>query len=205
MIAPPERSAERDAAIDGLLPNVAFDGWTYRALRHGLSAVGMAPEDAELLFPGGAADMIEAWCDLADRRMEAAAAARDWGEARLPARVRGVIALRLEQIRPHKEAVRRALAFLALSRNARLAAVCTARTVDAIWYAAGDRSADFGWYTKRASLAAIYTGTLLFWLRDASEADAATLAFLERRLAGIGWVGRMRRRAQDMRERLRAA
>ena len=47
-----------------MLPHVPFDGWTRRALRTGLADIGMAPEDAELLFPGGAADMIEAFCDL---------------------------------------------------------------------------------------------------------------------------------------------
>ena len=100
--------------------------------------------------------------------------------------MRAVIALRLEQNRPHKEAIRRALALLALPGHARLAARCTARTVDAIWHAAGDRSADFSWYTKRAILAAVYGATVLYWLRDSSEDDAATLAFLDRRLAGVG-------------------
>jgi ubiquinone biosynthesis protein COQ9 len=79
--------------------------------------------------------------------------------------------------------------------HARQAAGCTARTVDAIWRAAGDRSADFSWYTKRAILTAIYGATLLFWLRDSSDADAATLAFLDRRLAGIGRFGKVRGRA----------
>ena len=37
MIAPPERSPERDAALEAMLPNVPFDGWTYRALRLGCS------------------------------------------------------------------------------------------------------------------------------------------------------------------------
>ena len=205
MIAPPERSPERDAAIDALLPNVPFDGWTYRALRRGLGSIGVALDEAELLFPGGAADMIEAYCDLADRRMETAAATRDWGEMRLPARVRAIIVLRLEQNRPSRETVRRAVALLALPRNAQLAARCTARTVDAIWHAAGDRSADFSWYTKRAILTAVYAGTLLFWLRDGSEADAATLAFLDRRLAAVGRIGRLRRRAAGMLGRFRPA
>lgn len=205
MIAPPERSPEQDAAIEAMLPQVPFDGWTVRALRHGLASVGLAPEEAELLFPGGALDMIEAFCDLADRRMEEAAAVRDWGEMRLPARVRAVVALRLQQNRANKEAVRRAFAVLALSRNARVAAACTARTVDAIWHAAGDRSADFSWYTKRAILTAVYAGTVLFWLRDSSEEDAATLAFLDRRLAGVARFGQLRRRAEHMLGRLRPA
>ena len=62
------------------------------------------------------------------------------------------------------------------------------RTVDAIWHAAGDRSTDFAWYTKRGVLTAVYSSTLLFWLRDGSEDDAATLAFLDRRMAGIAWI-----------------
>jgi len=205
MIAPPERSPERDAAIDALLPNVPFDGWTFLALRRGLTAAGSAPEEAELLFPGGAPDMIEAFCDLADRRMEQEAAGRDWGETRLPGRVRAVIAIRLEQNRPNKEAVRRAMGVLALPRHARLAAICTARTVDVIWHAAGDRSTDFSWYTKRAILTAIYSTTVLFWLRDGSDGDAATLAFLDRRLAGVGRIGRIRRRADRMLGRFRPA
>lgn len=205
MIAPPERSPERDAAIDALLPNVPFDGWTYLALRRGLASIGMAPDEAELLFPGGASDMIEAFCDLADRRMQAACAEQDWSETRLPARVRAAIVLRLEQNRANKEAVRRAMGVLALPRHARLAARCTARTVDAVWHAAGDRSADFSWYTKRATLTAICTATVLYWLRDTSEDDAATHAFLDRRLAGIGRVGRLRRRADAMVGRFRPA
>ena len=76
------------------------------------------------------------------------------------------------------------------------AAACTARTVDAIWHAAGDRSADFSWYTKRAILAAVYSATVLYWLRDTSEDDAATLAFLDRRLAGVGRIGRLRGRVE---------
>jgi ubiquinone biosynthesis protein COQ9 len=204
MVHAPERSPDRDAAIAAMLPNVPFDGWTWRALRMGLASIGVPADDAELLFPGGAADMIEAFCDWADRRMEEAAA-RDVSAGRVHERVRAVIALRLAQNRPHKEAVRRALALLALPHNARLAAACTARTVDAIWHAAGDRSADFSWYTKRAILGAVYGVTLLYWLRDRSENDADTLAFLDRRLAGVGQIGSLRRRAESAFARLRPA
>jgi ubiquinone biosynthesis protein COQ9 len=205
MIAPPERSAERDAAIEAVLPHVPFDGWTSRAMRRALESIGMAPDDAPLLFPGGAADMVEAFCDLADRRMEEAAAAQDWSALRLPQRVRALIALRLQQNRPNKEAVRRALSVLALPRNARVAAACTARTVDAIWHAAGDASADFSWYTKRAILTGVYAATLLYWLRDDSMDDAATLAFLDRRLSGVRQIGQVRRRAEQVFGRLRPA
>lgn len=205
MIPPPEHSPERDAALEAMLPNVPFDGWTYRALRTGLASIGASPDDAELLFPGGAAEMIEAYCDWADRRMEAAAGALLTSDLRLSARVRSLIALRFAQNRPHREAVRRAISVLALPRHARLAAKCMARTIDAIWHAAGDTSADFSWYTKRAILTAIYSATLLYWLRSAGEDDAATLAFLDRRLEEHGRLHRVMQRAEAMLGRFRPA
>jgi ubiquinone biosynthesis protein COQ9 len=195
-MAAPERSAERDAALDALLPLVPMQGWTFSALRDALQDSGGDPRDAELLFPGGAADMVEAFIDLADRRMAAAAADADLAGLRTPARVRAVLALRFAQNRPHRDAIRRAFAVLGNPRHARLAARCTARTVDAVWHAAGDRAADFSWYTKRATLAAIYGATLLFWLRDSGEDDSATLAFLDRRLAGAAQIGKLRKRVQ---------
>lgn len=197
MFRPPERSAERDAAIEALLPNVPFDGWTMAALR------AAAGPDADLLFPGGVTDVIEAYCDLGDRWMEQAAAAADLSSLGLSRRVRAIIALRLEQNRPYKDAVRRALAVLAVPGNAGVALRCTARTVDAIWYAAGDGSVDFSWYTKRAILAGVYGSTLLYWLGDGSDDDAATLAFLDRRLAGAGRLGGVRRRLDAAMQRMR--
>jgi len=69
-----------------------------------------------------------------------------------------------------------------------------ARTANAIWYAAGDTSADFSWYTRRFSLSAVYGATLAFWLRDESEDIGPTLDFLDRRLEGLARIGRLRRR-----------
>ena len=202
MIQPPERLPDRDAAIDAMLPHVPFDGWSRRALAQGLADIGQPADDADLLFPGGPTDMVEVFSDLADRRMEQAAILSSVIDLRLSQRVRAVIALRLEASRPHKEAVRRAVAILALPGNGRAAAAVTARTVDAIWHASGDISSDFSWYTKRAILASVYGATLLFWLRDDSDGDAATLEFLDRRLAGVARIGRLRRETSKTLRRL---
>ena len=193
----PERSAERDAAIMALLPFADLDGWSIAALQRA------AGPDADLLFPGGTTDLIEAYCDLGDRWMEAGAAAI--AASRLSDRVRAIIALRLEQNRPYKGAVRRALGVLAVPGHVVLATRCTARTVDTIWHAAGDTSADFSWYTKRAIMAGVYGTTLLFWLQDRSEGDARTLVLLDRLLGAVGRIGGVRRRLSSALGRLRPA
>jgi ubiquinone biosynthesis protein COQ9 len=178
----PEQSAERDAALEALVATVPFPGWTVAALRM------TAGPDADLLFPGGSVDMVEAWSDGADRRMAADAPV----EGRVSDRVRAQIAGRLAATRSQKDAVRRGLAVLAMHPGA--SSRTLARTVDAIWLAAGDRSTDSSWYSKRALLAGVYASTLLYWFRDDSEADAATFAFLDRRLAGVGRIGRLKRK-----------
>ena len=137
--------------------------------------------------------MVEAYCDLADRRMEEAAAGLDMEAMRVPDRVRWLLTNRLRRAEPHRDAMRRAVGLLAMPNHAVLSARCMARTADAIWRAAGDTSAGLSWYTRRATLAGVYGSTVLFWLRDGSEGSAATLAFLDRRLADVGRLGRLRR------------
>ncbi len=195
--------SRRDAVIDALVPQVAFDGWTVKSLRQALAVIGEDPEDAALLFPGGAGEMIEAFSALSDARMAAAAQAADLAAYRVPARVRSIIALRLEHGRDHKEAIRRALAWLSLPTNAARAGRITAATVDAIWHAAGDTSSDFSWYTKRGTLAAVYSATLLYWLRDNSFDDEETLLFLDRRLENVAQIGQMRKQVEAQFENLR--
>jgi ubiquinone biosynthesis protein COQ9 len=140
--------------------------------------------------------MIAAYCALADERM-AQEAAGGLAGLRVPERVRAIIAIRLRQNAAHKEAIRRALAWLALPVNFGLAGKITAATVDAIWHAAGDNAADFSWYTKRGILAGVYSSTLLYWLRDVSDEDEATLGFLDRRLADVGRIGKLRKTAEE--------
>ena len=60
------------------------------------------------------------------------------------------------------------------------------RSADAMWRLAGDVATDYNHYTKRAILAGVYAATLAVLVDDTSEGKAETLAFLDRRLAGVG-------------------
>lgn len=192
-----ERTAERDAAVTAALVHVPLDGWSPRALRAGLADAGLDPRELDLIFPGGPVEAIEVWCDLADRRMAEALAAEDVAAMKLRARVARAVMGRLEAVRGNKEAVGRAVALLALPQNAAVGARTAFRTVDAIWRAVGDRSSDFSWYTKRASLGAIYGATLLYWLNDDSDDDTRTAAFLDRRIEGLMAIPKARARLRE--------
>jgi ubiquinone biosynthesis protein COQ9 len=134
-------------------------------------------------FPNGVADAVRAFSDRADAAM-IAALEQDPPE-RTRDRVAAAVRARLEHLAPHKEAVRRLSGWFALPGHQPIAARCLYRTVDSIWYAAGDRSTDFNFYTKRALLAAVYGATVLYWLEDRSPDSAATWDFLDRGLASV--------------------
>lgn len=197
-----ERSEERDAAVLATLPHVPLDGWSRRSLRAGLADSGQDPRDLDLVFPGGPVEAIEVWCDLADRRMQEALAAEDLAAMKIRARVARAVMARLAAVAGHKDAVGRALALLALPQNAPVAARTGFRTVDTIWRAIGDRSADFSWYTKRASLGAVYGATLLYWLNDDSEDDARTAEFLDRRIEALMMIPKVQGRLRALAARL---
>lgn len=182
----------QDALIEAALPHIAFDGWSMLALRAAAKDLDTSMSDLALLFPGGVPEAVSHFLDWTDRQMLAALAEQDLLACRVPDRITRAIKTRLDQAEPHKEAVRRTLAWLSLPQNAPLAASSLYRTVDAIWYAAGDKATDFNYYTKRATLAGVYSTTLLYWLYDGSEGHRESWAFLERRLGDVGRIGRLR-------------
>jgi ubiquinone biosynthesis protein COQ9 len=100
-------------------------------------------------------------------------------------RVAAAVEARLTALGPHREAVRRAISLKASPWGAAKAAEIVYRTVDAIWYAAGDTATDFNFYTKRGLLAAAYGPTVLYWLNDDSDGSTESFAFLDRRLADV--------------------
>jgi ubiquinone biosynthesis protein COQ9 len=184
---------KQDEFLLATLPHVAFEGWSDKAMREAARDLGWDPTLPRRLFPGGPPRLVEHFCAFADRQMEMALAEADLAALRVPDRVRLAIRIRLEQWAREREAVRRAVTLLSLPIYAPIAMRATYRTVDSIWWSIGDKSTNFSFYTKRASLAAIYSATLLIWMGDQSEGFEETWAFLDRRLADIGRLPNLRR------------
>lgn len=186
-------AADRARLLAAVLAHVPFDGWSGAAIRAGAREIGIDPATARRLFPDGPAGLLAAFSAEADCAMLVALAATDLATLRMPERIALAVRARIEAIAPHREAARRAAGHLALPTSGALGATLLYRTVEAMWTGVGDRSADFGWYTKRATLAAVYAATLLAWFDDRSEGFTATWGFLDRRLADVARLGRFRK------------
>ena len=168
------------------LPHHAgFDGWTPVALEAAASATGIDPAIARLAFPGGAIDMIDAWFAHVDAAMLADLPPEALAAMKIRAKITALVEARLDLVAVDVEALRRALAVLALPQNLPRAVKLNWRAADVMWRAAGDTATDFNHYSKRAILGGVYAATVMAMMADESDGRADTRAFLGRRIEGI--------------------
>ena len=185
-LSPDATLDEIRAALAPALPgHAAFDGWTPQAVTAAAEGLGIDPDVARLAFPGGAVDMIDAWFAWIDAEMTARLPAETLAAMKIRARIAALVEARLDLLAPEREALRRALAILALPTNLATAAKLGWRSADMMWRRAGDTATDYNHYTKRAILGGVYAATITVFLDDESEGQADTRAFLARRIDGI--------------------
>ncbi|GAN69417.1 ubiquinone biosynthesis protein COQ9 [Acetobacter orleanensis] len=187
---PIQRDAVRDAALHKLAAVAGERGWSVPVLRD------VAGPEADLFFPGGAVEMVEAWSDLCDREM--VMAMQDTAEPRLSQRVRQAILLRLPTDSAMRMGARSGFATLATPCARGALRRSLMRTINAIWQAAEDESSGMTYVTKRLTLGAVYGATLLYWLARGQN-EAALAAFVDRRLAGVLRLGKLRARLSGRR------
>jgi ubiquinone biosynthesis protein COQ9 len=176
---------ERDTLLRAALAHVPFDGWSETTFLAAIADTGIAPGLARALFPRGAVDLALEFHRRGDAAMVARLAATDLGALRFRDRVATAVRYRLEAVAEDKEAVRRGTTLFALPLHAADGARAIWGSADAIWTALGDTSRDINWYSKRATLSAVYAATVLFWLGDDSPDSRATWDFLDRRIDDV--------------------
>jgi ubiquinone biosynthesis protein COQ9 len=183
---PADPDAElRDRLADAVMAEAVFDGWSRAALQAAARRLELPAGEAGRLFPGGAIQVLTHVSERADLRTVEDMEKEGVANLKIRDRIKAAVRIRLERHAGDREAARRALALLSLPFNAPLAMRLLYRTVDAMWYAAGDASTDFNFYTKRATLAGVYSSTLFYWLNDRSPGSEATWGFLDRRIDDV--------------------
>lgn len=175
----------KNRILDASLAHVTFDGWSKETFEAALVDSGVEVGLAQTLFPRGAFDLAVAFHQRGDAQMVERLKTENLLATRFRDRIAAGVRFRLEAVGENKEAVRRGTALFALPLNAAQGAKLVWGTADAIWTALGDQSQDHNWYTKRATLSAVYGATVLFWLGDESDGHAATWEFLDRRIENV--------------------
>ncbi len=189
--------------LEATLDQVAFDGWSDKSLEAAAESLGKERNDAYTYFPGGIEEVIRYFGQVIDDRMEKELEKIDLESMRIRDRIHKIVMIRLHLYAPYREAVRQLTARYALPFHAPKALGNIWKTVDAMWYAAGDTATDYNYYTKRGLLAGVYTSTFLRWLRDESNEYTDTSAFLTRRIEDVMKIQGLRSKLDDMGEQLK--
>jgi len=196
-----ERALKR-AVLEAALKHVPFDGFSEKTLA--LAAADLEEDRATVmrLFPAGSRSLVEYFSETADAEMEALLGKLDLKGMKVRNRIATAVRSRFSVLRPHKEAARRAAAFLSLPPNLALAGTLVYRTVDAMWRATGDTSTDFNFYTKRAILAGVWSATLMRWFNDHSDDESETENFLVARIENVMQFERLKAQVNEALSRI---
>ena len=176
----------RLALAPGIAESAVFDGWSNDALDMAADQLGADRDVARLAFKDdGAMGMICAWIETIDRQMMLDLPPEKLAAMKIRERIRSLVQYRLDAVTGLEEALRRALAIMAMPQNVPASLKTGWNSADVMWRLAGDAATDYNHYTKRAILASIYGATLAVFVEDQSEGKAETKAFLERRIDGV--------------------
>lgn len=180
-----------DQLLDAAVIHVPFDGWSDATLLAAASDIGLERDAMRRLCPRGPVDLALAYHARGDRAMLDRLAAQDLSTLKFRDRIATAVRFRLEAVED-KELVQRGATLFALPQHAAAGAGAVWQTCDQIWTALGDTSQDVNWYTKRATLSGVYSSTVLYWLGDTSPDDAATWAFLDRRIDNVMQIEKLK-------------
>lgn len=178
------KHADLEDLLDASLVHVAFDGWSETTFAAAASDLGLSLSEAKALAPKGPVDLAIAFHRRGDRAMVQALDEVDLAPLRYSERVAKALKVRIS-VMGDREAVRRATTLFSLPIYAPDGAKLVWETADHIWTALGDTSTDGNWYSKRATLSAVWGAVVLYWLGDDSPDYTKTSEFIERRIENV--------------------
>lgn len=176
---------DAEEILEAALAHVVFDGWSEATYQAALKDTDVDAATGKALFPRGALDLAIAFHKQGDAEMKDRLTRENLLSMRFRDRVAAGVRYRIEAADAHKEAVRRGTTLFSLPQYAPEGAKLVWGTADTIWDTLGDTSEDYNWYTKRATLSAVYSATVLYWLGDNSSDQSPTWEFLDRRIENV--------------------
>ncbi|PVH96374.1 ubiquinone biosynthesis protein COQ9 [Periconia macrospinosa] len=183
---PPPFAPAESAILSAAISHVPNVGFTIDALKLGARDAGYLDASTNL-FPRGVFDLIN--YHLVTQRLalkdtvQFPTEGENGKKLGTGVKIRTLALARLRANEPVVHKWQEALAIMAQPTYVPPSLAELARLSDEMWYLAGDKSVDGSWYTKRASLSAIYSATEVFMTQDTSRNFVDTEQFLDARLS----------------------
>ena len=175
--------------LDCVKKEAVFLGWTEDMLFSVEKKLKLEKNYHILLFPGGVKEVVDLFeKDLDIAMIESFEKISGKDIMRVRDKIQEAIKIRFKG---NKEILSQLNKFYFNLNNFTFAYKNFWRTVDQIWYLAGDQSTDFNHYTKRGLLFGVYKATFLHYVN--SENDDSTWDFLDKRIENVLKIGKIKK------------
>ena len=136
------------------------------ALKHTLNI-----NEINLLFPNGNKDLLEYSLDQLNIELQEYCKSIDLIRLPLHKRIRKILLSKIEIMNKEKNFYKKIFLKSLLPNKTISLSKQLYKSIDQIWYLAGDTSVDFNFYTKRLILAGIYSRVVLFFFNNNNQSE----------------------------------
>ena len=132
-------------------------------------------KEIKLLFPEGKNDLLQFILEELNRKLEEYCKKIDLIRLPVHKRIRKILLSKIDIMNQEKKFYKKIFLSLLLTNKKFSIPVNLYKSIDQIWFIAGDTSVDFNFYTKRFILAAIYSRVFLFFFNNDNQQELEDL------------------------------
>ena len=188
---------KKQLILDKVLEISVFDGWTNNTIIKACSELKLPREMAEILYPRGIEELVEAFSQKIDAEFEKHVSSFDGSGIRIRDQIKTLVSARFKLYEPYKDAISRLVKSSYFIKNSSQGAKMLWSNASNIWYICGDKSTDHNYYSKRTLLSMVYVSSFLYWVNDDSEGHMKTNEFLERRIDNVLSIGKISKKLNE--------
>lgn len=181
---------QKEKILNRFFDIVIFTGWSQATLKQASEEIGFDPILGLHYFPNGPKDIINFLAQKLDEELARSVSPKEIQKMRVQEKIAYLTKKRIMLYEPYRQALESYGVHLVFPQNALNSFNAIARTVDLIWFMAGDTSTDYNYYSKRGLLGLVYVSTALFWMSDKSDNYKDSWEFLDRRIQEVLKFGR---------------
>lgn len=148
-----------------------------------------------ILFPQGYINLLQLYLDDLNLKMTYESKKIDLIRLKLHERIREICFIRFNIMEKEKKIIKKTFVYLLLPNKYKFSLKNIYRSVDQIWYLAGDSSTDFNFYSKRVILASIYSSTMMHFINNDNLEETKNI--FDKRLKNLSKIPKIKERLND--------
>ena len=149
---------------------VAKDGLTSNTFKNISKKYDLNIDEMNLLFPGGKNDFLQFVLEQLNIDLENYCKKLDLIRLPVHKRIRKILLSKIYIMDKEKKFYKKIFLSLLIPKKKFSLPIKLYKSVDQIWFIAGDTSVDFNFYTKRLILAGIYSRVIFFFFNNNNQA-----------------------------------